>query len=319
MVIIMNKDRIKKGLVSAAPYIAGAAVQIPFMFDDGNWFNIAMLLTNAGVGYLNYKNGVVKFDREEFMKSPLCQEYLGIYDEFVSDIAKMYGDLGVEAGIDLAVAYQLCLESGIFSYDGTDKYALYEDDSDKFIALLGGRVTTGAHCCRHSASLFSDVSGKMPKGLSPKVSVYLGDDDKKRKKVPNHLVSGLVHKNKKLLLDTTSSFNNLFADGFAFIQDGKVKGRNVAENVTGVRMIFCPDGYDNRRFLNTDSFDQFMDLESVKDSSEIFDDYMESMFKNVGHLVDFRDFREEEKPKILQLSNLSKIVSPHGKEIIKDK
>ena len=45
MVIIMNKDRIKKGLVSAAPYIAGAAVQIPFMFDDGNWFNIAMLLT----------------------------------------------------------------------------------------------------------------------------------------------------------------------------------------------------------------------------------------------------------------------------------
>lgn len=315
----MNKDRVKKGLVNAAPYIAGAAVQVPFIFDDGNWFNIAMLLANAGVGYLNYKSGVVKFDREAFMKSPLCQEYLGLYDEFVSDVAKMYNDLGIEAGIDLAVAYKLCLESGIFSSDGTDRYALYENDPDKFIALYGGRVTTGAHCCRHSASLFSDISGKMPKGLSPKISVYLGDVKKKGKLVPNHLVSGLVHKNKKMLFDTTSSFNNLFADGFAYIQDGKVRGRNVAENVTGTRMIFSPDGYDNRKILNTDSFDQFMALDSVKNSSEIFDDYMESMFKNTGNLVDFRDFHEEEKPKILQLSNLSKIVSPHGKEIVKDK
>lgn len=316
----MNKERVKKGLINAAPYIAGAGVQIPFLFDGDNWFNIAMLVANTGVAYLNYKNGVVKFDREEFMKSPLCQEYLGLYDEFTSDVAKMYSDLGVKAGIDLAVAYKLCLESGIFSSDYTDRYALFENDSDKFIALLGGRVTTGAHCCRHSTSLFSDVSCKMPKGLSPKVSVYLGDDyDKKKRFVGNHLVSGIVHKNKKMLFDTTSSFNNLFADGLVYIQEGKLRGHNTAENVTGIKMVFVPNGYDNRRFLNTDIFDQFMELESVKDSSEIFDDYMNSMFQNVEKLAEFKDFHEEEKPKILQLSNLSKIVAPHGKEIVKEK
>lgn len=316
----MNKDRVKKGLVNAAPYIAGASVQVPFLFDGDNWFNIAMLLTNTGVAYMNYKSGVLKFDREAFIKSPLCQEFLGLYDEFTSDVAKMFGDLGVEAGIDLAVAYKLCLENGIFSCDDTDRYALFENDSDKFIALLGGRVTTGAHCCRHSASLFSDISGKVPKGLSPKVSVFLDKDyNGKRKIVPNHLVSGLVHKNKKLLFDSTSSFNSLFADGLAFIQDDKVRGRHTAENVTGIRMTFAPDAYDNKKFFSTDLYDQFMELESVKNSSEVFDDYMESMFKNVEKLGEFRDFHEEEKPKILQLSNLSKIVSPHGKEIVKEK
>ncbi|MBO5121312.1 MAG: hypothetical protein J6C28_06485 [Bacilli bacterium] len=315
----MNKERVKKGLISAAPFIAGAGIQIPYIFDDGGWFNLAMLLTNAGVAYINYKNGVVKFDREAFVKSPICQEYLELYKDFVKDIATAYEELGINPGLEAAVAFRYCLENGMFSKDKTNSYALFENDNDKFIAFLGGRVATGKQCCRHSASLFSDINSNMKKGLSPKISVFLSDTySKKIKLKPNHLVSGLVHKNKKMLFDSTSSFNNVFADGLGFIQDKKVRGRVVAENVTGTKFNFVNDAYDNK-LLATDTYELFMDLESIKDSSEIFDDYMEAIFSIVGHAKDFSDLHEEEKPKILQLANLSTIVSSHGKEIVKEK
>ena len=43
------------------------------------------------------------------------------------------------------------------------------------------------------------------------------------------------------------------------------------------------------------------------------------IFSVVEHAKDFSDLHEEEKPKILQLANLSTLVSPHGKEIVKKK
>lgn len=316
----MDKNRIKKGLLNAAPYMAAAAIQVPYLFSDGGWFNGAMLLTNAGVSYVLYRAGVSKYDREMFVKTPLCQEYLGLYNEFVDDVVKMYEDLGIDPGLDSVVAYRLCLENGIFSHDGTDKYATYEDDKDIFIALLGGRVTTGAHCCRHSASLFSDINNRMKKGLSPKISVYMGPEfSKKLRLKPNHLVSGLVHKNKKLLYDSTASLESLFDNGLLYIGDDSVLGRRVAQNVSGSKYTFAPDGYDNRRPFVTDTYEQFMELESVKDSSELVDDFMEAILTGAVHMRDFYDFHEEEKTKILQLSNLNKIIIPHGKEIVREK
>lgn len=315
----MDKNRVKKGLINAAPFIGAAGVQVPFML-EGDWVNAILFLTNLSVSWMFYKSGVVKYDREAFVKSPICQEYLGLYDEFVSDVAKMYEELGIDPGLGSAVAFRFCLESGFFSKDKTDKYSLFENDNDKFIAFLGGRVTTGRHCCRHSASLFSDINNKMKKGLSPKISVYLDNDFKRDFKLkPNHLVSGLVHKNKKLLFDSTTVFTNIFADGIAFIKDGRVMGRNVAENVTGSRFTFASDGYDNRRILNTDMYDQFMALESVANENELFDDFMEAVLTVSQNVKDFSDFHEEEKPKILQLANLNTIISPHGKEIVKEK
>lgn len=53
------------------------------------------------------------------------------------------------------------------------------------------------------------------------------------------------------------------------------------------------------------------------DSEEIIDDYMSSALLSAVHIRDFRDFHEEEKPKILELARLNKIVAPHGKEITK--
>ena len=56
-----------------------------------------------------------------------------------------------------------------------------------------------------------------------------------------------------------------------------------------------------------------MKFPAFTDSDELFDDYMEALLTTVGLLPDFKDFHEEEKPKILQLSRLSEIVAPHGK------
>ena len=69
-----------------------------------------------------------------------------------------------------------------------------------------------------------------------------------------------------------------------------------------------------------DNYDEFMKFPAIEDPNELFDDYLEALLTATNLLPDFRDFHEEEKPKILQLSHLSEIVAPHGKaEEKKDK
>jgi hypothetical protein len=50
-------------------------------------------------------------------------------------------------------------------------------------------------------------------------------------------------------------------------------------------------------------------------SDELVDDYMNSSKQAAMYMRDFRCFHEEEKPKILELSRLNRIVAPHGRKI----
>lgn len=308
----MDKERLKQGVISSAPYVAASLVQVPFIFTEGGWVNGIFFLSAAYLSYNGFKKGVRKYDYKQLTESSLYQDYVGLYNEFVDDVAKMYQDLNVHKGMETLLAYKMCQENGIFSATGTDQYTVYEDDKDIFIKSLGGRVTTGKHCCRHNASLFSDISNKMG-GLSPRISVYLDAEPKKKLLfIPNHLVSGLVHNNKRFVVDPTSKLLTFYSDGLCLYKGEKALGRDVLENGFGAKYTIVSAGYDNGAIYN-DNYDQFMKFPAVTNSDELFDDYMEALFMATNLLPDFRDFHEEEKPKILELSRMSEIVAPHGK------
>ena len=315
----MDKERLKQGVISAAPYAAASLVQVPYIFGDNGWINGIFFLSAAYLTYANYKKGIRKYDFHQLTQTDFYQEYVGLYKEFVDDICKMYKELNVSKGMETLHAYKICQENGIFSATGTDQYTTYENDKDLFIQSLGGRVTTGRHCCRHNASLFSDISNNMG-GLSPKISVYL--DAKPNKKLifgPNHLVSGLIHNNKRLVVDPTSKLNEFYTDGLCFYKGEKALFRDVLENGFGAKYTIVSAGYDNGALYN-DNYDEFMKFPAIENPNELFDDYLEALLTATNLLPDFRDFHEEEKPKILQLSHLSEIVAPHGKaEEKKDK
>lgn len=308
----MEKERLKQGVISAAPFVAASLVQVPYIFSENGWINGVFFLSAAYLSYKGFKRGVRKYDFKQLTETAFYQDYVGLYNEFINDICKMYKDLNIDKGMESLLAYKICQENGIFSATGEDKYTIYENDKDLFIQSLGGRVTTGRHCCRHNASLFSDIENRMG-GLSPKISVYL--DAEAHKKLmfrPNHLVSGLIHNNKRIVVDPTSHLNTFYTDGLCYYKGEKALFRDVLENGFGAKYTIVSAGYDNGALYN-DFYEEFMKFPAVDDSNELFEDYLEALVMATGLLPDFRDFHEEEKPKILQLSRLSEIVAPHGK------
>ena len=313
----MDKNRLKQGLVSSAPYVAFSLGQVPFLFSESGWVNGVFLLTSAYFGYKGFKKGVRNYDYMQLIETELYKEYVELYHSFVKDIADMYKELNIDTGLGSALAYKICQENGIFSATGDDKYTLYEDDKDYFIQSLGGRVTTGRHCCRHNASLMSDVINARG-GLSPKISVYVGSESKKQLKIiPNHLICGVLHNGKRIAVDPSAKLFLMYSDGLCYYKGEKALARDVLENGFGAKYTVVSAGYDNGALYN-DFYEQFMKFPAIVDSDELFEDYVETLAMVNSHLSDFRDFHEEEKPKILELSRMAEIVAPHGKKIEKD-
>lgn len=308
----MDKNRIKYGLKGAAPYLAAAVVQVPFIFNDSGWINGIFCVANVGVSGLFYKFATDIYEQQKLLESSEYQEYEGLYKEFVKDISTMYKELGIDSGIQSAVAYKWCLDNGVFSHDGSNKYTLYENDKDNRVKSLGGRVTTGKYCCRHNAYFYSDIVNGMG-GLAPRISVNTSDKGKKLILIPDHLVTGIIHKNKKVIIDPQTPFSHLYANGICYFNDEKSLWRDVVEDECGIKYTLTSTILDNDP-ANTDMFEQFMACESVN-SGEIFGDYMDAVISCADNMNDFRTFHEDEKPKILKLSRLSEIVAPHGKEI----
>lgn len=310
----MDKEKVKAGVKKALPYMIVSATQVPFMFDSGGWFNALVCVTNAGLAYYNFKSGKLEYSGKAITDLPEYKEYLDLYKEFTDDIASLYKELGMDNGLDIVMSYKQCLDNGIFSVTGEHKYMLYEKDPDLFINLFGGRVTTGECCCRHNAALLSDIMTSMGK-LSPKVSVF--EAAKAQKKLilkSKHLVSGVIHKGKRLLVDPTVDCINMYHRGFVYYKGDKALFRDVCVNNDDRKYTLVSDGYDNGA-LFSDDYEQFLKFNPIVDADELVDDYMNSSKQAAMYMRDFRCFHEEEKPKILELSRLNRIVAPHGRKI----
>lgn len=306
----MTKEQFKKSFISAVPFFSAAAIQIPFVLDDKFGTNEITMAANFSVGAVLF---YFKCRELSYMNTPEYKEYVELYNEFVSDIARMYKELGFKGDFSTSVVYKFCLDSGIFSVEPV-KYTLYKDDRDKLCRYSGGRVTTGRCCCRHNASFLADILMEMG-GVAPKISVYAGNETNEKKIYkPNHLVTGTLLNDKRLIVDPTVALENFFDCGIYQFDEEYIGKKKTVKSPDGTRFYLMDSVYAKETDKGK-SLKEFMKCESVFDAKELSDGFFDGIMNACRYGDDFVAFHNDEKEKILQLSKLSNVVAPHGRVI----
>lgn len=304
----MTKEQFKKGFISGVPYFAAAAMQVPFVLDGDVGVNGVMMAANFGIGAVLF---YLKCKRFSFLNTAEYKEYVAVYNEFVSDIAKMYKELGFKGDFSTSVVYKHCLESGIFSVEPVE-YTLYYDDKDDVYRYCGGRVATGKCCCRHNASLLADVLTEMG-GVAPKVSVYLGEEtNEKNIYRANHLVTGTLLNDKRLIVDPTVGLVDFWNHG-AYLFDREYSGKMTTVKSLDDTRFYLLDPVYAKETDKGRSYKEFMKHDSDISSEELADSFFDGTMNACRYNDDFITFHHDEKKKILQLARLSSVVAPHGK------
>ena len=258
--------------------------------------------------------------RKEFhdiMKTEEYKDYKFLYDEFVTDIAQFFHDIGVKSDLSGAYLFKLCLDSGIFSETRDVRFSIYENDIyDHFIDVMGGRVATGAYCCRHAASLLTDVINSMG-GVAANVSVYSdfvalpGQDDL----YANHLVCALVHNDKRVVVDPNISLNVFPAGGTGIIAD-KIK----SINSIGIQTLGSLITYEGRKTEfsterdNKKNLKKIIKYPSLQFDSEAVANYMGALDVVSKCADEIEDFHEVQLPKIKRISQLHNYLVPHSEK-----
>ncbi len=88
----------------------------------------------------------------------LCLEE---YDKYITDIAELIKEVGINNSKDAVSYLHLLLTSGHFSKFHTHQYKKHQYESENLVRLSGARVLTGKTVCRHQASFITDVLNKL--------------------------------------------------------------------------------------------------------------------------------------------------------------
>lgn len=297
----MSEEQLREALSSGGPALGVSLLQIPFLFDGRPGGNEFVFLASILAGAAGFYQGYNKY---KYTNTPEYREFVELYKEFISDIAKMYKQLGFKGDFVGSVAYEFCVHNGIFS-QGEVCRDPEVDNYNESIKYCGGIVATGRFCCRHNASLLTDVLTEMG-GLATDISVFIGDEE--NESYANHLVTGVLCNGKKLVVDPMSYgdiyfFDDRYSKGYMSIVSSEETRYRIVSSVFS-------DEKDNKKRLK-----EFMRYECFDDFDEIHQ--IESAAKNEArkYFAEYEAFHEEEKPKILQLAKLNKAVSSYGRKI----
>lgn len=303
--MVFDKE-MKKATVKAVGSFAGALGQVPILIFNPNIFSMLFLVAGIYHGALNTFHRILYKDCEqqlyETLNSDLYKECLELYKDYVKDISIMYNDLGFSSDLSTCVAYYFSLQTGLFSENGNYSYETSDKEFDVFCEIMGSRVTTGEGCCRHNASLLTDIINEMG-GKAACLPVCLSEFEKIRKKQEaTHMVTGLLHDGKKVVFDPTieaqvaslasiSLFNDDSKNIFATTLDGKLKHH--------LRYNIVFDKYDANNKLKQEilACDNLVDVGNI---------YLDSSIKFIKYFPDFVDFNKEEQPKVKKLAALNK-------------
>lgn len=303
---MMFDKEIKKSTAKAVSSFAGALSQVPILVFSPNIYSVLFLTAGIYQGVYNAYRGVLYKQCEErfydTLNSDLYKECLALYKDYVKDISVMYNDLGFSSDLSTCVAYCFSLQTGLFSENGKYSYKVFDNDFDVFCEIMGSRVTTGKGCCRHNASLLTDIINEMG-GKAASFPVYSSSFDKVSKnKDATHMVTGLLHDGKKVAFDSTvkaqfasmhaiSLFNDTDSKKIFTTTLDKTWKHHLKDNA-----VF--DMYDVNNKLKQEvlSCDSLVDVDNI---------YVESSDKFIKYYSDFVDFNREEQPKIKRLAALN--------------
>ncbi len=308
-----EKKFIQDVVSTGVSFVAGAA-QIALLVAgyDFNGFLLGFCLSNSfsqGIRLpRSYKHA--KFAKS-VLNSSFYKEYENAYHEYVKVISNKLLEMGCSPDLKAACMVKMALDFGFLS-DAPAKYTLYEKDSgDVFFDVMGGRVATGGYCCRHSASLVTDVINEMG-GVAADVACTMVKDKNTFVSEPSHMVTGLLHKDKKIMFDSTCDFVDMMNSGIVLVSD---KGRKLlGQNGRGT---YYKEGTSliNDGATNTNRLRLIRKQPALTDEDEYMEACAEAILEFTLKMDEMQEFYEEERPKIKQLSMMSQMVIPHGKAI----
>ena len=242
------------------------------------------------------------------MKKEEFKEEKKLYLEYVKDIAKFLKSMGVSSDLSGAFLCKMLIDGGILSEDKVE-YASYKKDCyDHFVDMMGSRVATGSFCCRHCASLVTDVINEMG-GVASDVSVRRCSVDEEKGEYANHLITGLKHNDKAVLFDPSSPLVLLPMSGLLEFktQKGKIVTKSFDEEYCYEEKI---SEHDFEK-VNRINLRKLKSLEPLDVSEEMFGEYLEAFTTYIRYSDEISDFKDKEMPKIKRLSKLNKIVTPY--------
>ena len=146
--------------------LCGIASQIPQIILNGyepiNGSIISMGLGTSIGAFMKfpnrYKRGKIFHD---VMNKKEFREEKKLYLEYVRDIAKFLKSIGASPDLTGAFLCKMMVDSGVLSDEKVEFASFKKDLYDHFTDIMGARVTTSTYCCRHIASLVTDVINEM--------------------------------------------------------------------------------------------------------------------------------------------------------------
>lgn len=296
--------------------LCGIASQIPCIILNGyepiNGSIMSMGFGTAlGAGMrlpLRYKKWKIFHD---VMKKEEFKEEKKLYLEYVKDIAEFLKSIGASPDLTGAFLFKMILDSGMLSEDKVEYVTYKKDLYDHFTDMMGARVATGSFCCRHVASLVTDVINEMG-GVACDVAVHRCKTDEEKGLYANHLITGLEQDNKSVLFDPSCpSFLLPFGSLIEFrTQKGKIVSKSFDEEHYYEEKI---SEHDMEK-INRINRKRLKSLEPLELDEEMLGNYLEAFTTYLRHSDEIDRFRVKEMPKIKKLSRLNKIVTPHSEK-----
>lgn len=245
------------------------------------------------------------------MKKEEFKEEKKLYLEYVKDIAEFLKSIGVSSDLTGAFLCKMMIDSGVLSDEKVEFASFKKDLYDYFTDMMGARVTTSTFCCRHIASLVTDVINEMG-GVACDVSVHRCKVNEKSGEYANHLITGLEHNKKSVVFDPSCPLFLLPFD--SLIEFKTQKGRIVAKSLDEEYSYEEKISEHDMEKINRINRKRLKSLESLEFDEEMLGNYLEAFITYLRHSDEIDRFRVKEMPKIKKLSRLNKIVTPHSEK-----
>lgn len=310
-----EKDFYEVAITSAVGAV-GLASQIPCIILNGyepiNGSIMSMGLGTAiGAGMrlpLRYKKWKLFHD---IMKKDEFKEEKKLYLEYVKDIAEFLKSIGVSSDLSGAFLCKMLIDGGILSEDKVEFASYKKDYYDHFVDMMGSRVATGSFCCRHCASLVTDVINEMG-GVACDIAVNRSKKDEEKTLYANHLITGLEHNNKAVLFDPSTPSHLLPLCGL--IEFKTQKGKIVTISLDEEHCYEEKMSEHDFEKVNRKNIKRLKSLEALDVTEEMLGEYLEAFTTYLRHCDEISDFRDREMPKIKRLSKLNKIITPYSEK-----